>query len=92
MVDLVLQGEWVLYPILSYPILSYPKMKSLPLLAFRRHVVKVISLKYSKEDRLCSSHVGIRIIPSDICYDNDLHFDRGLVVRQKWDITGSGKG
>ena len=80
MVHVCLNGRscssgWV--GIVSYPILSYPKMKSLPLLAFRRHVVKIISLKYSKEDRLCSSHVGIRIIPSDVWYDNDLHFDRG---------------
>ena len=87
MVDLVLQGAWVLYPILSYP-----KMKSLPLLAFRRHVVNVISLKYSKEDRLCSSHVGTRIIPSDVCYDMTSILIGELVVRQKWDITGSGGG
>ena len=87
MVDLVLQGAWVLYPILSYP-----KMKSLPLLAFRRHVVNVISLKYSKEDRLCSSHVGTRIIQSDVCYDMTSILIGGLVVRQKWDITGSGGG
>ena len=81
MVHVCLNGRscssgWV--GIVSYPILSYLKMKSLPLLAFRRHAINVISLKYSKEDRLCSSHVGIRIIPSDVCYDNDLHFGRGV--------------
>ena len=37
----------------------------LPLLTFRRRVVNEIFLKYSKEGRLCSSHLGIRNIPSD---------------------------
>ena len=80
--------------IVSYPILSKDEddKSLLALLGSRRHVVNVIFLKYSKEDRLCSSHLGIRIIPSDVCYDNDDHFDRRLVVRQKWDVTGSGGG
>ena len=48
--------------------------ESLPLLAFRRLVVNVIFLKYSKEGRLSSSHLGIRNIPSDVCYDGTKHY------------------
>ena len=33
--------------------------------SFRRHVINVIFLKYSKEGRLSSSHIGIRDMPSD---------------------------
>ena len=40
------------------------------LLAFRRDVVSAIFLKYSKKDRLSLSHVGIRNIPSHVCYDD----------------------
>ena len=32
--------------------------------------------KYSKEGKLSSSHVGIRNIPSDICYDNTKHYQK----------------
>ena len=46
----------------------------LPLQAFQRHVVCVIFLKYSKESRLSSGHVGIRNIPSDVCYDDAKHY------------------
>ena len=63
MVDVVLQGAWVLYPITKDE-----GVESLPLLAFPRHVVNAIFLKYSKEGRLPSSHLGIRNIPSHICY------------------------
>ena len=69
MVDVVIQGAWVLYRI--------NKDKgddSLPLLAFRRHVVTVFFLKYSKEGRLSSSHLGIRNIPLDVCYDDTKHY------------------
>ena len=65
MLDIVAQGTWVLYRI--------NKDKGddcLPLLAFRRHVVNITFLKYWKEDRFSSSHLGIRNIPSDICYDD----------------------
>ena len=48
--------------------------ESLPLLAFRSHFVKVIFLKYSKEGRLCPSHLGIRNISSDFCYDDTKHY------------------
>ena len=44
-----------------------------PVLAFRRHVVSVTFLKYSKEGRLSSSYFGIRNIPSDVCYDDTKH-------------------
>ena len=68
MVDVVIQGAWVLYRI------NRDKGdESLPLLAFRRHVVDVIFLKYSKEGSLSSSHLGIRNIPSDVCY-NTKHY------------------
>ena len=69
MVDAVIQGAWVLYH-------KYKGKgdESLPLLAFRRHVVNVIFLKYSKEGRLSSSHLEIRNIPSDVCYDDTNHY------------------
>ena len=68
-VDVVLQGVWVLY--------RFNKDegdKSLPLLAFRRDVVNTIFVKYSKKGRLSSSHIGIRNIPSDVCYDGAKHY------------------
>ena len=43
--------------------------ESLPFLAFRRHLVNTIFLKYAKEGRLFSSYVGIRNIPSNVLYD-----------------------
>ena len=48
--------------------------ESLPLLAFRRYVVKVIFLKYSKKGKLSSSRLEIRNIPSDVCYDDTKHY------------------
>ena len=69
MVEVVIQGAWVLYRINKGK-----GNESLPLLAFRKHVANVIFLKYSKEDRLSSSHLGIRNIPSDVCYDDRKHF------------------
>ena len=63
-VDVVLQGVWVLYHI------SNEDDEYLPLLSFWRDAVNAIFLKHSKEDRLSSSHVGIRNIPSDVCYIN----------------------
>ena len=69
MVDVVIQGAWVLYRI------NKDKGdESLPVLAFRRHAVIAIFLKYSKEGRLCSSHLEIRNIPSDVCYDDTSHY------------------
>ena len=67
--DVVLQGARILYRI--------NKDKddgSLPFLVFWRHIVNAIFLKYSKEGRLFSSHVGIRNIPSDVCYDVTKHY------------------
>ena len=62
-------GAWVLYRI------SKDKGdEPLPPLAFQRHGVIAIFLKYSKEGRLCSSHLGIRNIPSDVCYDDTKHY------------------
>ena len=67
MVDVVIQGAWLLY-------LNKDKGdESQPLLTFGRHV-SVIFLKYSKEGRLFSSHLGIRNIPSDICCDDTKHY------------------
>ena len=48
--------------------------ESLPPLAFQRHAINAIFLKYSKGGRLFSSHVGIRNIPSDVCYDDTKHY------------------
>ena len=67
-VDFVIQVVEVLYQI------NKDKGdKSLSLLGFWRHVVNVIFLKYSKEGRLSSSCLGIRNIPSDVCYDGTKH-------------------
>ena len=69
MVDVVLQGVWVLYHINKDEV-----DESLPLLAFRRNVVNATFLKYSKDDRLSSSNIGIRNIPLDVCYDDTKHY------------------
>ena len=68
MVDAI-QGTWVLYHLQKG---KYHE--SLPLPAFRRHAVYVIFLKYSKESGLSSSHLKIRNIPSDDCYDDRKHY------------------
>ena len=69
MVDVVLQGAWVLHRINKDE-----GDEPLLLPAFRRHAVNVISLKYSKEGILCWSHLGIRNIRSDVCYDDTKHY------------------
>ena len=69
MVEVVIQGAWVLYRINKGK-----GNESLPLLAFRKHVANVIFLKYSKEDRLSSSPLEIQNIPSDFCYDDPKHY------------------
>ena len=69
MIDVVLRDVWVLY--------RFRKDEDdefLPVLAFRRDVVNAIFLKYSKEGRLSSNHVGIRNISSDVCYDDTKHY------------------
>ena len=54
MVDVAIQGGWVLYRI------NKDKgNESLLRQAFRIHVINVVFLKYSKEDRFSSSHLGI---------------------------------
>ena len=69
MVHVVVEGVWVLHRI------NKDKGdESLPLLALGRHAVNVIFLKYSKEGRLSSSHLGIRNIPSDVYYDYTKHY------------------
>ena len=53
------------------------KIKTMALclfLAFRRHLVSAIFLKYSNEGSLSSSHVGIRNIPSDVWYNDAKHY------------------
>ena len=69
MVDVVIQGAWVLYCIFKGK-----GDESLPLLVFRRYFVNVTFLKYSKEGRLSSSHLGIRNIPSGVCYDDTKYY------------------
>ena len=70
MVDVVLQGAWVLYRITKDE-----GNESLPLLIVRRHVVvNAIFLKYSKEGRLSLSNLGIRDIPSHIYYDDTKYY------------------
>ena len=58
MVDVVFQNAQMLYRINKDE-----DDESLSLLAFRRDVVDVIFLKYSKEGISSSSHVGIRNVP-----------------------------
>ena len=69
MIDVVLQGMWVLYRNNKDE-----DDESLPLLDFQRDDVNTIFLKYSKEGRLPSNHVGIRNIPSDDFYDDTIHY------------------
>ena len=69
MADVALQSATVLYRINKDE-----DDESLPFLVFWRHIVNAIFLKYSKEGRLFSSHVGIRNIPSDVCYDVTKHY------------------
>ena len=69
MVDVVvLQGAWVLYRVSKNE-----GDESLPFLIFGRHIADAIFCKYSRDGRLSSSHVGIRNIQSDICYDDKKH-------------------
>ena len=48
--------------------------ESLTLLAFRRNVINVIFLEYSKEGRFSSSHLRIRNIPLDVCCDDTKYY------------------
>ena len=68
-VDVVIQGAWVLHRISSDK-----SDVPLSLLAFRRDFVNVTFFKYSKEGRLYASHLGIRNIPSNVCYDNTKYY------------------
>ena len=69
MIDVALQGAWVLYSI------SKDKGdESVPPSAFRRYAVTVFFMKYSKEGKSFSSQVGIWNIPSDVCYDDTKHY------------------
>ena len=65
MVDVVLQGAWVLYCIKKDKGNEF-----LPLLASRRDAANAIFLEHSKEGKLSQSHIGIPNIPSDVCYDD----------------------
>ena len=69
MIDVILQGAWVLYRINKDE-----GDESLPLPVFRRHVFNAIFLKNLKEGRLSSSHIGIRNISSDVCYADTKNF------------------
>ena len=56
---------------------------SLSLLAFWRHVVDAIFLKYSKEGRSSPSHEQIRsvlICLPDVCYDDTKHYQVSSVI------------
>ena len=50
------------------------KMEAMSFLVFWRHIVNAIFLKYSKEGRLSSNHVGIQNIPSEVCYGVTKHY------------------
>ena len=69
LVDVVLQRAWVLYRIKKDE-----GDEPLPVPAFRRHIVNAIFLKYSKEGRSPSNHLGIRYISSDVCYGDTKHY------------------
>ena len=57
-----------------YIVLTKMKAMSLCLLAFQRDVASAIFLEYLKEDKLFLSHLRIRNIPSDVCYDDTKHY------------------
>ena len=78
LLDVVLQDVWVLYRINKDD-----GDECLPLLAFRRDTVNEHFLKYSKESRLLSSHVGIRNILSNICYYDTKHHQQQLCEKQR---------
>ena len=69
MVDVVLQGSWVLYRVNKDE-----GDESLLFLVFRRYVVNAIFLKYSEDGRLSTSHVGIQNISSDTYYEDTKHY------------------
>ena len=69
MVDVLLQGAWVLYRINKYEGDEF-----LLRLVFGRHIVNAVFQKYSKGGRLSSNHGGVRNNPSDICYDDKKHY------------------
>ena len=64
-----------------------------PVLAFRRHVVNAIFLKYSEEGRLSSNYLGIRNIPLDVCYGGATYYQvqsehrriQNLFKTSKWE-------
>ena len=68
MVDVVLQGAWVLYRINKGE-----GDESLPASSSFLKTYAVF-LKYSKEGRLSSSHVGNQNILSDVCYEVIKHY------------------
>ena len=69
LVDVVLLRPWVLYRIKKDEGDEF-----LPLLTFWRHVVDAIFQKCWKKGRLFSNRLGIRNIPSDVCYDDTKHY------------------
>ena len=70
-----LNGVCLLFRVNGYcVVLTKIKTMNLASSSFRRHVVNVIFLKYSKEGRLSSNHLGIRNIWSDVCYDGTKHY------------------
>ena len=68
MVNVALKGVWVLYCRNSDN-----GDESLYFLTFRRDEANAIFLEYLKERKLSPSYIGIRNIPSDICYDDAKH-------------------
>ena len=69
MVDVALQGARVLHRINKNE-----GDGSLSFLDFWRHIVNAIFLKSWKEGRLSSSHLRIRNILSDVCYEVTKHY------------------
>ena len=66
--------------------------ESLPLLAFRRDVVNVIFLKYSKEGRsstnsIISGHLKFETShPSDFCYNEIKHYELPVEKQGKFKV------
>ena len=67
--DIVLQGVWVLYRINNDE-----GDETQPLLAFWKDVVSATFLKYWKEGRLSTRHVGLRNISSDVWYNDTKYY------------------
>ena len=86
MVDVVIQNMWM------YGVNKDEADESLPLPVFQRDVFNEVFLKYSKEVRPSSSHVGIKNVKSDVCYDDTKHYQVPSKKRGRFNPIQDGMG